>query len=145
MGNTCSGERDDSEPESGTPKGKPSPKVEVDLKDNDAFIKKLISELTIDEYSSFELENIGDKYVKIAQEYNKKLPIYIIFNPFDEFRNISCLSKLYCAKKRWERIIFLLNQVVKSHIDEPKYVTYNSLEECIDKCKSSLLNIKNTL
>ena len=144
MGNTCSGERDDSEPDPEHPKGKPSPKIEVDLKDNDAFIKKLVSELTIDEYSSFESENIGDKYVKIAQEYNKNLPIYIIFNPFDEFRNISCLSKLYCAKKRWERIIFLLNQVVKSHIDEPKYVTYNSLEECIDKCKSSLLNIRNT-
>ena len=90
MGNTCSGEKESSsEPE--TPKGKPSPKVKVDLKDNDAFIKKLISELKIDEYSSFESENIGDKYVKIAQEYNKKLQIYIIFNPFDEFRNISCL------------------------------------------------------
>ena len=143
MGNTCSGEKESSS-EPKTPKSKSSPIVDVELKDNDSFIKNLISELKIDEYSSFESENIGNKYVEIAHEYNKKLPIYIIFNPFDEFRNISCLSKLYCAKKRWQKIIFLLNQVVKSHIDEPKYITYNSHEECISKCNSHLMDIKNS-
>ena len=64
MGNTCSGEKESSS-ESKTPKSKSSPMVDVELKDNDSFIKNLISELKIDEYSSFESLSLSNRRVKL--------------------------------------------------------------------------------